>query len=172
MYKHIKSWQELEDYTQKILSDDRGKKPPLSGGSKKEEDVVGSNSIAQCKYTKNSSITMKADDIKRLLKAANDLDKLPLFISNSESGTFVTLELNEDIETVIKIAIVRKAINNIQKETNNIRNIRHLESIRKETFRLSKLLESYIKEEKDIIKHILVKCDNKYDDLTMFNLFE
>lgn len=175
---NIGSWQELEDFSLALLNHDHPKKPAGSGNSKKEEDVVGRSCIVQCKYTDNETISLKSKDIARLMGAAHEQGKFPLFISSACYNTAISLvfdgENNDIIKHLIQKAIIHKSLENIKLiiDKNLIRNISTYNKVQKEVKRLKRLLKKETDTIKDITSDIDKKLQSKYDDLTIIDLFE
>lgn len=173
MFK-ILDWNELEEVAVDLLKEDSPVRPKNSGGSKKEEDVVGSSLMVQCKHTTNKNITIKDADLKRLIKAADALQKLPVFLSaNHDSVLFsVLLDNCPDIpQSLINIAIVIKSISILKSELTYVRSVKHLHSIRKELTNKQILFKKEIDKIKKGLTRLETACNTKYDDLTMVDLF-
>ena len=52
------NWKKLENRIALLFKEDNAMTTPGSGNSKGEEDVVGSSTICQCKYTEQKTIVI------------------------------------------------------------------------------------------------------------------
>lgn len=173
----MSDWKKLEEWTAKLLEEDRGKIPRNSGGTKKEEDVVGTSSIAQCKATDQINITILNKDTQRLLKAAELQDKFPFFITSTFGRKSITMILDgnndEIITSLVKIATIRKGAEKLLKvlKSQDI-NIRHIYIARSELKKLKRRFAIEVDTIKTLFSSIDSRCNTLYDDLTIMDLFE
>lgn len=174
MYK-IFDWEDLEEMAKKLAAKDNPIRPRNSGGTKKEEDVIGNSLAIQCKYTDNKNITLKQADIDRLREAASSLNKLPLFVSGNCTDILVSLYLDgendEIVQSLINLSIAIKSLKNIAADVKNINNIRGLRLSEKELYRIKDVFNKEAAEIKKLISTIETSHVSKYDDLTMVDLF-
>lgn len=172
----INDWEELEDLTKQLLACDSPKKPANSGGTKKEEDVISKNIVAQCKYTDSKNMSILNKDLQRLLEACKLQEKLPLFVTSNGGDTIVSIPLNDNtIDILNKLILVMCGCNGIQQAVDTLDKIHDVptwEAVR----RLSSASLCKVKSVYDEVKSIHTKCEAKlsrlYDDLTMYNLFD
>lgn len=173
---NIWDWADLENWTMTLLDDDSPVKPPNSGGSKKEEDVVSFGCIAQCKATNQVNMTLLDKDIKRLTTACELQDKLPLFVSSTCSELGVTLlfdgENDELFSSVIKIAVLYKSAKRLREMTTTFTTVRQINATRNLLRKLKSRLTVEVDKIKDVFSTIDKECTIKYDDLTIVDLFE
>lgn len=176
MMYNVTDWQDLEKWLEEILEDDRAMRPPNSGGTKKEEDVVGVACIAQCKATEQVNMTLLDKDIDRLLRAAELANKFPIFVSSTGRKKGITLVFdgnNDDIIlSLLKIAAIKKEAEILLKIATSAKTARQINSIRKELKKLKRRSSTEIDLLKDVLQAVEKKCDTKYDDLTIVDLFE
>lgn len=172
----MSDWNALEEYVKDILSGDKAKRTPLSGGTKNEEDVVGRSFISQCKFTETKNISILAKDLDRLLNAAKLTDKFPLFASQSNAGTIISFPITEQTEEDIIFLLKALSCLNALRELNTlIPSLNSLSLLKKAQTMLRELKKEvkYIRDIfSDLINNIEQVIDAKYNDLTMCNLFE
>ena len=174
MYK-VFDWEDLEEMAKKLAAKDNPIRPKNSGGTKKEEDVIGNSLAIQCKYTNNKNITLKQTDLNRLREASSSLEKLPLFVSGNCTDTLVSLYLDGEndniIQSLVNLGIVIKSLKNLAADAKDINNIRSLKLSEKELSRIKDIFNKEITEIKKLISTITTSHKSKYDDLTMVDLF-
>lgn len=167
------NWNSLEEYVKKLLSYDQPTRTPLSGGTKGEEDVVGINSVSQCKFTADKNISILAKDLERLISSAKLLNKLPLFFNESNAGRTVALLTDHNCTYhTLSLACLLHGLHTLMPIAYNITTLTQLRDVQKEQDRLKKIYTA-IKNEVDIrLGEINKYIKVKYDDLTMHDLFE
>lgn len=172
----MSDWNSLEDYVKDLLSGDKAKRTPLSGGTKNEEDVVGRSFIAQCKFTEHKNLSILSKDLERLINAARLTEKFPLFASQSSAGTIisfpVTNETEDDIIFLLKCLSCLKALRELKDLIPKLTSLSMLKKAQQSLRELKKEFK-YIREMfGDLVDHIEQVIDTKYNNLTMYNLFE
>lgn len=176
MYNNIWNWEDLENWVVQLLYDDRPVRPPNSGGTKKEEDVVTFGSIAQCKATEHNNMSLLDKDINRLLEASHMHDKLPLFVSSTWDKlgvTFIFDGKNDDtMASSVKIAVIAKAAQRLKKMVSTLKSVRQLNAAKRELNKLKSRLNVEVNKINDTFSAIDTACETKYDDLTIVDLFE
>jgi hypothetical protein len=172
----ISSWQDLEDYTEELLSKDNSVKPKGSGNAKKEEDVVGNTIIAQCKYTEDKNMSILSKDLERLLEACSLQDKFPLFITSNGINTTLSIPINKDTEkTVSKLLELLIILTNTIKMYDligSIKTINQLDIINRQFSKLNRQVGCLNIDIGLHIKNLEIMIQSKYDDLTICDLFE
>lgn len=172
----MSDWKILEDYVKDLLSTDKAKTTPLSGGTKGEEDVVGRSMIAQCKFTEKKNLSILAKDLERLLKAAKLTEKFPLFASRSEAGTIisfpVTDETEEDIVFLLKILSCLNTLRELKNIVPHVSTVGMIEGVRANLRGLKREYAQIREVFNDLVDRIEQKVDTKYIDLTTYNLFD
>lgn len=174
MFK-ISDWNELEEFAVDLLKEDSPIRPKNSGGSKKEEDVVGSSLMVQCKHTSNKNITIKDQDLKRLEKISYDLDKLPVFLSANYDSTLLSLSFSNNVELIdslINLAIILKSIKRLKNEVKYINTLKNLRLAKGELSKKIQLFNNTFHKIKKEISRLEEQYNTRYDDLTMVNLFD
>ena len=172
----MSEWKDLENYAKIILEFDRAMKPSLSGGTKGEEDVVGYNTVVQCKYTASKSIHILKNDLERLLDAAKLLEKYPIFVSEAEVGKVISVPITDDSEgpTIegLKLASLVFALEDLLLMIRRIKDQRTLQCFNNDIYRLKRRYRDI----KDYVDTLMKRLDNavqvKTDDLTTYDLFE
>jgi hypothetical protein len=171
----VKSWQELEDLVCDLLENDNPVKPKGSGSTKKEEDVVGTCIIAQCKYTENKNMYLSDNDIDRLKSSAKLQDKFPIFVNSNGKDTVISFIVNNDTKDIVSDTIDIIILNKCSFSPELIRkvnNLKTLEQISKAIDGLSKItvaINNKSKEKFDKVKRVI---QAKFEDLTTHNLFD
>jgi hypothetical protein len=176
MSKKINTWVDLEDYAVELLKNDRPKKPNGSGNAKKEEDVISSTCIVQCKQTANASTSIKETDINRLLESANLFDKLPVFMSATAKHTILSIIITDENENLLKslinIAVCQRTIDVIRQSIKYTDTVKNLNDVLKEIRRIEALFREETNKIKLGLLQVKTLCDAKYDNLTIVDLFE
>lgn len=172
----MSDWSDLEDFAKQILHYDDPKRTPASGATKGEEDVIGRNTITQCKFTKDKNISILKKDLDRLLKAAELLNKFPIFLSESDSGKVLSLPIvdssKDTIESLLKLAAVFKGLVNLHFLVEYLNNVKQVEGADIELRRLRSQFYDIQSKINTLVNKINTKLDAKRDDLIMYNLFE
>lgn len=172
---NIKNWSDLEEYA-KGLTDEKSKRTPGSGNSKKEEDVVSSNLLIQTKFSESKNTTILDKDVKRLEEASTQLIKVPLFITKTKEHLICSLLVNDASKEVITSAIkVMTVINEIKKIEEHIKNKLTLT----ELHRVNKILNESVKSLESVVGSIRVaqeklsnSIDSKIKNAHNVDLFE
>lgn len=172
----IKSWQALEEFAYELIKEDNPVQPKGSGSAKKEEDVVSDHIIVQCKYTDDKNMSILSKDLSRLLEACNLQSKFPLFITSNGTNTILSIPIKDNNEEIIKQIITLISINLRLDKINDlilcINSVPMLERFQKQlTKTISKARELH-EGFKSRAEKIVKKLSSKYDDLTMYNLFD
>lgn len=172
----VNSWQDLENLAVEILVDDHPVKPKGSGNAKKEEDVIGDNIIAQCKYTEDKNFSILTKDLERLKEACKLQNKLPLFISSNSKETLLSLpitNLNENlIKVIITILRIYASLDKLEDEVKIAKTIEQLRAISKKITRNKSAMQSNANEINSRLFRLLDMAEIKYVDLTTYDLFE
>jgi len=175
----IYNWNELEDYAAELIKEDKPIKPKGSGSSKKEEDVVGESLIVQCKYSENNNISILSKDLKRLMDAAELIEKFPLFLNKSGNNpTILSIPITDETEKIIKQLIQVSIINIKLINLNKLKKlIKFKTKIEIDNFdkKLEKLKNSISYINNDLTDNIC-KLENfikhQYNDILICNLFD
>ena len=169
-------WNELEELVKKLLSYDRPVRTPLSGGPKGEEDVVGINSVSQCKYTSDKNISILAKDLGRLIDASKLLRKFPIFVSESNAGQLVSFPITDKtmdvVNAALKLACAMHGLSQLGpliKMATSIEELRHLQ---KEHRRLKKMSSDLRNDLDGKVTNLAKAIDIKEADLLNYDLFE
>lgn len=168
-------WEDFENQVEFILKKDNPVKPKNSGGTKKEEDVVGKSIIAQCKLNSTKDLHIKAKDIQRLNESSKLLGKKPLFFSKCECGTFLTIQIDQlgkDDLLFLNIIILFKRMENLLDSLEKVSTItewKPLENEKNNIDKLHRILDNTIT---DTHKKLDQKITSVINNLTMYNLFE
>lgn len=172
----MSNWKNLEKFVKDILWYDDPKLTPASGATKSEEDVVGLQSVCQCKFTEDKNISILSKDLKRLLNASTLLHKFPFFFTESQAGRIVSLPITKDtdlhIECALRICIVLHALDELDLLVKGMKSIRDLKKAESEYDRVKTIFNSIKALVNDRLADINRKIDSKYVDLTTYNLFE
>lgn len=174
----MSDWKTLEEFVTDLLVDinDDAVCTPLSGGTKNEEDVMGRSFIVQCKYTDNKNLSILEKDLTRLRKAADMTGKFPIFVSRSTAGTILSIPIDnnteEDVKFILKALSTLIALKSMKELAPKLdsypfvkRGLSYLRRLKKEVHDIRNTLHKLV----DKVEQTL---DTKYDDVTMFNLFE
>jgi hypothetical protein len=172
----IKSWQALEEFAYDLIETDNPVCPAGSGNGKKEEDVVGDNVIIQCKYTEDKNTSILAKDLTRLLDACKLQDKFPLFITSNGQHTILSILIDKNtediIEDIVNLIIGETSLEKCLMKINTIKttsNLFILEKVVNKIFANLNIIEGKIRYK---LSNISKTIKRKYDDLTMYDLFE
>ena len=172
----MSNWEDLEEFVKSLIKFDNPVRTPLSGGTKHEEDVVGTNILAQCKFTSDKNISILFNDMARLCFAAGKLEKFPIFVSEQEAGKVVAVPITDSTELfladMLKLAALRQGLDSIKYTMPSISTLSTLGLANKEVTRLKKLytdLKHNIDQELNLVE---MRISSKYVDLTTYNLFE
>jgi hypothetical protein len=172
----MSNWQELEEYTKGLLKNDLPKLPSGSGSSKGEEDVIGLSIIAQCKYTEDKNMSILKKDLDRLIDAAKLQDKIPVFITSSQTNKVLSVPITKDTEQLIEYLVEFISIyKGTEKLVNDRNNITTIDIHNKTSSRLSNLrlrLTCLYSQIKDHFTFLTNHLKVKYDHLTTYDLFE
>lgn len=172
----INDWEQLEEYAMNLLSEDNPVRPPNSGGTKGEEDVVGTSIIIQCKFTENKNLSILKKDLDRLCLNANALLKFPIFLNSNGKDTVLSLpiESKHDIDFIkdlVKLMIIYQTSNVLEDTACIINAPNQLERYRKQETKIHNLFKSIVDKFKQKFDRISQVLDSKYKDLMMYNLF-
>lgn len=172
----MNKWENLEEEVKTLLTADLAQRTPLSGGTKKEEDVVGRTIFAQCKQTNNKNGTILLNDLNRLLEACNLQNRFPLFFNEFNSNTTLSIPITDEtkdiISKIIKIIIISKSMEKLELELKRVGTLRDLTAISvalNEPIRLMKTLWNEFNTSK---KRIDTRINTIQDDILMHDLFE
>lgn len=172
----LRHWQDLEDEVQDLLLLDSSKKPANSGGTKKEEDVVSKNIIAQCKYTDTKNMSILNKDLERLISACELQDKFPMFFTSNGNNTVISIPYNDDtacmIKNIMTFLISFLDLIKCYKALNSVQDISELNIIKKrlsQNIGRAKLVFSTLKETH---KQCENKIEIKTNDILLYDLFE
>jgi hypothetical protein len=171
----INTWQELEQFAKKLLRLDNPRTTPLSGATKTEEDVVGNTIVCQCKFTDNKNLSILASDISRLESASELLQKTPLLITRSSSGTFLSFLVSDEDNTAVNIIIIKNMLDNIlfyMRRLNSKATTKTINHLLKEAAAFKMLAEDINDEIESKYKEICNIGQARIDDVQMVNLFE
>lgn len=172
----ISNWQELEKYTKKLLRHDQPERTPLSGGTKSEEDVVGINSVSQCKFTQDKNVSILEKDIARLISSSALLNKFPLFFNQSASRTTVAVPISQDtcviVDMMLRLACLMQGIEQMTWTVRASKEIRQLRDAEKEVNRLKKEFSLLKEELYRQLKRLTTSVETKEADLLSYDLFE
>jgi len=172
----VNSWKDLEDLAAEILKEDHPVKPKGSGNAKKEEDVIGDNIIAQCKYTEDKNFSILTKDLERLKEACKLQDKLPLFISSNSKETILSLPITNMDEELLKaiITIIRiyASLDKLEDEVKISKTVEQLRSVSSKIIRNKSAMQSNANNINTRLFKLLDKAEIKYIDLTTYDLFE
>ena len=172
----IKNWKQLEESARELISDDNPVQPRNSGGTKGEEDVVGSELIIQCKYTNAKNMSILKKDLDRLLENANLLEKFPIFITaNGDGDLILSLPVKIDpqlIVDVIRLTIISNGLQKMILNHNLITTPDILNKYRKQEFKYKGLMQAITSKIQDQFTRLASLLDTKYKNLMMYNLFD
>lgn len=172
----MSEWKKLEEYVAFLTRADHTKLTPLSGATKREEDVVGTALICQCKQTEDKNASILEKDVTRLLEASKLLDKFPLFFVSSKMGRFMVVPINDDtevtVEDMIDTAALGKRLTDLYLTYKHISEYRSLVKANKELDLLEKMAEELASQNKRLIQRIRTQLKVKEDNITMYNLFD
>lgn len=170
-----KKWQDLEKTMLGMLKKDNAKLTPGSGNSKEEEDVVGNSIICQCKYTADKNISILAKDFDRLLEASKLLKKFPIFVSQSNMGSILSIPLsddyNDEISYILTSLMIITRLRNVTFMLDLDLNLNEIMLIAKEIDNITGLFKN-LNMIKDLISELKLKMDIKIKNATNYNLFE
>ena len=173
----ITGWEQLEEAAAELISGDDPQRPRNSGGTKKEEDVIGSNIMIQCKFTNAKNMSILKKDLDRLIDSADLLSKFPIFLTSNSSGdTVISIPISDNTEEIVKqicsLIITSSEIANINENINLYTTKNQLEAI---TIKIQKI-KSRIRHNADFLTSKLNKMldtlEHKYVDLITCNLFD
>ena len=167
----MSNWKNLEKKVRDLLLDDDAVLTPGSGNVKKEEDVVTCNLLCQCKYTDKKNVSILEKDINRLVKSAEQLEKVPIFI-NSTHKRFVVSLLDDTAEKILKYVVLLARIDKLNNDIIMCKDTKTLLRIKNIANKLNsqyKLISNNIKQN---ITDINNKLDIKINNLTQYDLFE
>jgi hypothetical protein len=172
----INNWEQLEEFAKDLISDDNPKLPANSGGTKGEEDVIGSNIIIQCKYTDNKNMSILKKDLDRLLESANLLSKFPIFLtSNGSNDTVISIPINKKTKDIIKqlcsIVITMSEIEYIEDNIKVCKTRGQLEAIGVRAQKLESKIKFNRADGLAKVHELLDVIERKYVDIITCNLF-
>jgi hypothetical protein len=167
-------WQDFEKFVEKFLALDRAKTTKGSGSVKHEEDVIGETLVVQCKQTDSKNSHILHQDVSRLLDAAETLDRFPLFLTNTQKYSLVSIplteETSEDILRMLSVLVIRMSLMKVLKTTTY------------DPIALQRLKASYhqtrnlLEELKNGLKTLESRCETRIssieDDVQMYDLFD
>lgn len=165
-------WKDLENEVKELLDFDSPVIPPNSGGTKKEEDVVGNTIIAQCKSTQNKNISILNNDVERLLKSSEIQNKFPVFITKNKNGTYITIKVDNNSKNILRYISYIGYISQLT-EMMYLRSTNEIIRIMNKC--LKKLKDCYFSlmcDHKLKIDKITQNINSKYDNVYMINMFE
>jgi hypothetical protein len=172
----ISSWQDLEDFAAELVKKDNPIKPKGSGNAKKEEDVVGSTTITQCKYTEDKNMSILSKDLERLLEACSLQDKFPLFITSNGKNTVLSIPINSDTERnvskLLELLLILLNTSKVYDLLSSIKTPEQLEAVNRLFSGLNRQISCLNIDIGIHIKNLETKIQSRYDDLMMHNLFE
>jgi len=172
----IQSWKQLEESAKELIFDDNPVQPKNSGGTKKEEDVIGNELIIQCKYTDAKNMSILKKDLDRLLENANLLEKFPIFITaNGDGDLILSLPVKVDpqlIVDVIRLTIISNGLQKMILNNNLIKTPDILNKCRKRELKYKGLMQAITSKITDQFNKLSSILDTKYKNLMMYNLFE
>ena len=90
----MSKWDDLEDRMKEYFRLDKAQTVPGSGNGKGEEDVIGETTITQCKYSETKNISILRKDIDRLIDASDLQKKTPLFVTENNGLTLLSIPSN------------------------------------------------------------------------------
>lgn len=169
-------WEKLEERVKAMTIEDAPKRTPLSGATKKEEDVVGNTLISQCKQTQDKNFSILEKDFTRLMESAKLLDKFPLFFSQSSAGIIMSIPVNKETEDtldqVLRSIMIQKRLVILHEFSKTIKDDRAFMKASREFNAVASSLMSLNDENKHLLERIRHQLNYIEDDLTMCNLFE
>jgi len=172
----MSNWETLEEFVKSLLKFDNPVRTPLSGGTKHEEDVVGTYTLSQCKFTSDKNISILDADMRRLILAASMMNRFPIFVSEYAEGKAVSIPSRSDTDPILremlKLAVIKWGLNNLEDLKHTIKTPQILNKVDTEFRKLKKLfyeLDSDIKTQVSRMENML---DQKHIDLTHYDLFE
>ena len=173
----INDWEQLEEYAMDLLEGDSPVRPLNSGGTKGEEDVVGTSVIIQCKFTGNKNLSILKKDLDRLCTNADVLLKFPIFLNSNGKDIILSLPIESKSDTdlikdLIKLIIIYQTSNILIDTACIIKTPEQLERCHKHEKRIHNLFKSIIDKFKQQFDKISQVLDSKYKNLMMYNLFE
>lgn len=172
----MSEWKKLEEFVAFITRADKTKLTPLSGATKKEEDVVGTALICQCKQTEDKNASILEKDVIRLLESAKLLNKFPLFFVSSKMGKFMAVPINEEtevtVECMIDTAALSKRLEDLYLNHKHISDYKSLTRASRELDTLEKMAEELASQNKRLISRIKTQLKVKEDNILMYNLFD
>lgn len=168
----MSNWKDFELFVQNLLKKDNPILPKGSGSSKHEEDIVGSTTIAQCKFTENKNITILNKDLIRLIEASNLLEKFPLFFNRSTNENklidTLTIPINEKtsptVQYIINLIILNNSLLYIQALIDEIKKSKSNTSLAI-IKSLKKIMGTLLNDVKNFTSNIKDKSSKLEDDL-------
>lgn len=172
----MSDWNKLEEDVKELLKFDQPVRTPLSGGTKGEEDVVGINSVSQCKCTDDKNLSILSKDLDRLISNANLINKLPIFFNRSSAGTTVSLPITDETNNIVllslELACLIYGLGQLQSSIKYIHNVQQLGAARKEIARLLRMFGHIRHPIEETLNKINCKLTYAEEDLLTFDLFE
>lgn len=172
----IKSWQALEEFAYDLIKSDNPVVPKGSGNAKKEEDVISNCFIVQCKYTEDKNMSILNKDLTRLLDACALQKKFPLFITSNKTDIVLSIPINDDtrpvINTFLELAVIQKRYDKIKEDIRFVKTDKQYQVIQKFNDRINILIYGIKAKFESMVKSTAAMLAAKYDDLTMYDLFE
>jgi len=172
----IDSWQALEEFAYDLIKADHPTLPKGSGSAKKEEDIVGTSTIIQCKYTEDKNMSILNKDLTRLLEACALQGKFPLFVTSNKTNTVLSIPINDDnrniINMIIDVITIIKRAEIITDNISLVKTMPQFKLVEKHRDRINILMYGIKNRLESIARKADIKLNAKYDDLTICDLFE
>ena len=175
----MEKWKKLENYITELFKNDNPTTTPGSGNAKHEEDVVGSSTIVQCKYTSNKNLSLLNKDIDRLVLACSIQNKTPIFVTENDSTTILSIVIKHnsyEYENTTDIAnhiISLSTLKIIEEELINVSSLDRLNIISNIiNGKLKRICNNMTKNITNLYKNIDKKFSIKYNKLIHYDLFD
>lgn len=172
----IDNWEKLEDFIKEVLEFDQAIQPKGSGSSKKEEDVISNNIIAQCKYTDDKNISILNKDMERLLDSCELLEKFPIFVNKCKYMMTISLPVTNSTQDKIKMMIILLAftqcLDKISTWKEFVKDRQTLIAFEKLFNRIKSKFRKMISDLNESINLVENFIDHKHVSLDTYNLFE
>ena len=167
-------WNDLEEQVATLLKNDYPKRPGNSGGTKKEEDVIGKSTITQCKYTDKKNMSILRKDLDRLVDACTLQEKFPLFITSTGDKTVASFPIDKTTSSSVKYILDLIVFLQRAKQLRSMKpsSIRELNLWKEELKKLKKVQHGFCKKIFETMKILYNQETSTEDNLMMYDLFE
>lgn len=169
-------WNDFENIIKDLLKSDNAKLTSGSGSTKHEEDVIGENTISQCKYTQNKNLSILSEDMDRLLLSTELHHKFPLFFNSSNNNVYLTIPINNNtkdtINNILELIIIDQLNQKIYNNFLVCNDIKTFKVISKQVKHLFYKIDNLKNHFSSIYNKIRDKYEIIQNKLINYNLFE